>query len=498
MVIWSALQLLLTPQVLLVMAASALYGLVVGAIPGFSAAMAVALMVPVTYFLEPVPALAGVVTLCAMAIFSGDIPGALLRIPGTPASAAYADEAYKMTQKGRAGEALGTGLICSAIGGIFGAVVLLLVAPSLSELALLFSTPEYFWLAALGLTAAIGVSASAPAKGVISLCLGLGVAFVGIDPVSGQPRFTFGQSDLAGGIGFIPVLIGLFAMSEVFRFALEPGGARERTAVVVGGLFDGVGRNLKRHFGRILQGCGLGTVIGAVPGAGADIAGYMSYALARQQSKTPEKFGTGVPDGIAAASAANNASMGGALVPATVFGIPGDSLTAVIIGVLYMQGLTPGPQVFLMQPELITSVFLAFLLANVMIVPFGFLAIRIFRYVLAVPRSILMPMVVAACIAGAFAVENTTFAVVVMLGAGLVGFWMEENDIPLAPAILGVVLAPVLEANFLNTLIKSQGDMTAFVNRPLAAVLATVTILIWLFPLLRRVLRLRRRSEARS
>ena len=157
------LQLLLTPQVLLVMAASALYGLVVGAIPGFSAAMAVALMVPVTYFLEPVPALAGVVTLCAMAIFSGDIPGALLRIPGTPASAAYADEAYKMTQKGRAGEALGTGLICSAIGGIFGAVVLLLVAPSLSELALLFSTPEYFWLAALGLTAAIGVSASAPA-----------------------------------------------------------------------------------------------------------------------------------------------------------------------------------------------------------------------------------------------------------------------------------------------------------------------------------------------
>ena len=206
-----AFMMLMTPTTLGVMVACAIYGLMVGAIPGFSAAMAVALMVPVSYFLDPVPALAGVMTLCAMAIFSGDIPGALLRIPGTPASAAYVDESYKMTRNGHAGLALGTGLICSSIGGIFGSIALILAAPSLGDLALQFSSIEYFWLACLGLTAAIGVSQGSAAKGIISLCIGLLIAFVGLDPVSGQSRFTFDTSYLSGGLGFIPVLIGLFA-----------------------------------------------------------------------------------------------------------------------------------------------------------------------------------------------------------------------------------------------------------------------------------------------
>ncbi|MDN7130873.1 tripartite tricarboxylate transporter permease [Halomonas sp. MC140] len=487
--VMNALALLFTPTTLGVMLACALYGLVIGAIPGFSAAMAVALMVPVSYFLDPVPALAGVVTLCAMGIFSGDIPGALLRIPGTPASAAYVDESYRMTQKGQAGLALGTGLVCSSIGGIFGSIVLIFAAPSLGNLALQFSSVEYFWLACMGLTAAIAVSQGSTAKGVVSLSLGLLIAMVGLDPVSGQPRFAFGTEYLSGGLGFIPVLIGLFALSEVFRFALSPKVDELAPVGKLNDVFRGVLTEIKRMGFQILQGCGIGTLVGAIPGAGADIASYIAYASTKKQSRHPEKFGTGIVDGIASASAANNASIGGALVPATVFGIPGDSLTAVIIGVLYMKGLNPGPTVFLTQGDLITAVFLAFLLANILIVPFGYLAIRIFRHILAVPRTILMPLIIAACIIGAFAVENTVFAVVTMLCAGILGFFMEENGFPLAPAILGVVLAPIVEENFLNTLVKSNGDMLVFFSRPIALALAVITIAIWVVPPLLALLR---------
>jgi len=481
-VIYDAFLALMTPTTLGVMLACAVYGLFVGAIPGFSASMAVALLIPVTYFLDPVPALAGVVTLAAMSIFAGDIPGALLRIPGTPASAAYSDEAYRMSQRGEAGLALGIGLVSSAVGGVAGAIVLIIAAPMLAEVALLFSSFEYFWLACLGLTAAIAISTGHPAKGAISLFIGLSVAMVGLDPVAGQMRFTFGNSQLTGGLGFIPVLIGLFAVSQVLRYAMTRTDRRQAEAMPGRTMFKGVWSNLARLKWPVARGCGIGVIIGAIPGAGADIAAYISYASAKATSKSKELFGTGTVDGIAPATAANNASIGGALVPATVFGIPGDSLTAVIIGVLYMQGLNPGPTVFLTQSELIYGVFLAYLIANILIVPFGFFAIRLFRHILSIPQTVLMPLVLAACIAGAFAVENTTFAVTTMLVMGVVGFYMEENGIPLAPAILGVVLGPIVEEMFLSSLLKSSGDLTAFFGRPLAATLGCITIAIWLVP----------------
>ncbi len=484
--IYEAFLSLLTPTTLLVMLGSAIYGLTVGAIPGFTASMAVALVVPVTYFLDPVPALAGIVTLSAMAIFAGDIPGALLRIPGTPASAAYVDEAYLMTQRGESEMALGMGLVCSSVGGIFGALVLIFAAPSMAKIALQFTSFEYFWLACLGLTAAVAVSSGDPTKGAISLLLGLAIAMVGLDPVAGLPRFTFGHSELIGGLGFIPVLIGLFAVSQIFRFAMKPGTEQAMAKMInktsYFSLFRGIMAEVRRLKWPIARGSGIGTVVGAIPGAGADIAAYISYASAKATSKRREVFGTGSLDGIAPATAANNASIGGALVPATVFGIPGDSLTAIVIGILYMKGLNPGPMVFVLKPELIYAVFIAFLIANIMIVPLGFLAIRFFRHILSVPRTILMPLVLAACIVGSFAVENTTFAVTTMLIMGLIGFYMEENKIPLAPAILGVVLGPLLEEMFLTSLIKSSGDLWVFFDRPLSKVLGIIVITIWLFP----------------
>lgn len=492
--ILDALMSLLTPTTMLVMLASAVYGLTVGAIPGFTASMAVALVVPVTYFLDPVPALAGIVTLSAMAIFAGDIPGALLRIPGTPASAAYVEESYLMTQRGESDRALGMGLISSSIGGVFGALVLLVAAPSLAKIALQFTSFEYFWLACLGLTAAVAVATHSPLKGTISLFLGLLIAMVGLDPVAGMPRFTFGRPELVGGLGFIPVLIGLFAMSQIIRYAATRAAGnvvQELPRRQAGSsLLRGVLTEARRLKWPIARGCGIGTTIGAIPGAGADIAAYVSYASAKALSQRKEQFGTGTLDGIAPATSANNAAVGGALVPATVFGIPGDSLTAIIIGILYMKGLNPGPMVFVLKAELIYAVFLAFLIANLMIVPLGLVAIRFFRQILSVPRSILMPLVLAACIVGSFAVENTTFAVTTMLVMGVVGFYMEENRIPLAPAILGVVLGPLLEEMFLTSLIKSSGDLWMFFDRPLARALGIIVVAIWVLPVLLALKRL--------
>ena len=482
MVIWDAFLLVMQPNVLLIMLGFGLFGLFVGAIPGFTASMAVALLIPVTYFFDPVPALAGIMSLSAVAIFAGDIPGALLRIPGTPASAAYVDDAYKMSNNGQSDIALGVGLLSSAIGGIFGAIILLLIAPELAKIALKFSTFEYFWLSMIGLTAAMAVSPASLSKAAISLLIGLTLSMVGLDPVSGLIRFNFEQPELVAGFSFIPVLIGFFAVSEVIRYAVDRGANPDTLKPDEHSSSDRMKEtliNLKRFKWSIARGSLVGTIIGAIPGAGADIAAYISYALARYLSKYKQYFGKGYPEGIASGSAANNSSIGGALVPATVFGIPGDSLTAIIIGVLFMKGLNPGPMVFILKADLINAVFLSFLIANIAIIPLGYLAIRFFKYILQIPKAVLMPLVLSACIVGSFSVDNTTFAVTTMLFAGILGFLMEENGFPLAPSILGLVLGPMVESNFLTSLLKSNGSFIAFFERPLSMGLALVTILIW-------------------
>ncbi|WP_417579432.1 tripartite tricarboxylate transporter permease [Pelagibacterium sp.] len=488
---------LLTPQVLLVMLGAGIYGLTMGAIPGLSASMAVALVIPIAFFLDPVPALAGVMTLAAMAIFAGDLPGALLRIPGTPASAAYVDDSYLMVRRGQGGLALGLCVICSAIGGVIGALVLLTAAPAIARIALQFSSYEKFWLACLGLTAAVAVSGGKWYKGGISLMLGLAIAQVGLDPVSGQVRLTFGNNDLIGGLAFIPVLIGMFAIPEVLRYALSPREIAPPPIQALGNLLSGVGSTLLRLKRDVAQGSAVGVVIGAIPGAGADIAAYISYAISKRFSKIGDRYGTGVPDALVAPTTSNNAAVGGALIPATVFGIPGDSLTAIIIGVFFLKGLNPGPTVFIENPLLINTVFASFLLANILMVPLGLVAISAFQRVIRVPRHMLMPAVLAFCIIGAFAVENTHFAIVTMLVLGLVAFVMEKHQYPLAPAILGLVLGPMLEETFLNSLIRARGDVLAFVERPLSMGLATLTLIICFTPIVMFIWRKNRGQGAK-
>jgi TctA family transporter len=481
--IQTALGLVFQPSVLVTILFSAVFGLIVGAIPGLTATMAIALLVPVTFFMDPVPAVGAMVTCSAMAIFAGDIPGTLLRIPGTPASAAYTDEAYAMTRNGEGEVALGANLLFSAIGGLFGTFVLILLAPALAEVALQFSSFEYFWLALLGLTCAVFIGSSSPVKGLVSLFLGLLVSTIGLNNPAGVPRFTFGNTELIGGIDFIAAMIGLFAVSEVFRFVIAPGSLSAPKAVT-GSLLRGWGRMMVQYWRQQVRGNVVGTAIGILPGAGADIAAWVSYAMSKKLSRTPEKFGTGHVEGIIESTSANNAALAGAWVPALVFGIPGDSITAIVIGVLYLKNMNPGPTIFLNNPEYIYAVFIIFILANIIMLPLGWAAMKGAGYVLRIPRTILMPCILMFCIVGAFAINNSVFGIVVMLAFGILGFIMEENDIPVAPCILGIVLGRTVEENFVTSMIKSDGSFAGFFERPIAGVLGAATILVWFLPLL--------------
>lgn len=485
-----AIGLVLDPLVFAAILGAGLFGLFVGAVPGLTATMAVALLVPVTFFLPPVPALACMVTATTMAIFAGDVPGALLRIPGTPASAAYTDDAYAMTRRGEAEAVLGAGLVCSVAGGLIGTLVLILAAPWLAAVALNFSSFEYFWLVLLGLTSAVFVAPGQPLKGLVSLLLGLLVATVGFENPAAYPRFTFGFVELMGGLQLIPVMIGMFAVSEVARFALSPQRELDMPQTDSAARAPGYRALLMAYPLAPLRGGILGTMIGALPGAGADIAAWIAYAIARRFSKTPEAFGTGHLEGVVEASSANNAALAGAWIPSLVFGIPGDSITAIVIGVLYLKGLNPGPTIFLENADTVYAVFLMLIIANLLLLPLGWLLIKAARNVLRVPRSVLMPIILLFCAVGAFAINNAVFDVMVMLGFGLLAFAMEARGFPVAPTILGVVLGGMLEQNLVTSLIKADGSVLAFFERPLAAVFGVATILIWSSPLW---LRLRRR-----
>ena len=482
----TAFGLVFQPYVLAVIVASAVYGLFVGAIPGLTATMATALLVPVTFFMPPVPAVAAIVTATAMAIFSGDIPSALLRMPGTPASAAYTDEAYLLTRSGRAELALGAGLVFSVLGGIFGVLVLIVAAPALAEIALKFSSFEYFWLVMLGFTCAVFIAGTDPLKGIIALLLGLLIACVGLENPAGAPRWTFGNSELMGGIPLIPLMIGMFAVSEVLRFACSTERPEMAVDRPFGNVFKGMWGLIKKYPLALLRGSALGTAVGALPGAGADIAAWMSYAVSKKFSKEPEKFGTGHVEGIVESGAANNSALGGAWIPALVFGIPGDSITAIAIGVLYLKDMNPGPMLFVNNPQNIYAVFIVFVLAQLLMLPFGWAAIKAAKRILRIPAALLMPLILLFCVVGSFAINNSLFGVIVMGVAGVLAFYMERWGFPVAPTILGVVLGTMLEEHFFSSLVKADGQFLAFFERPIAGVLGVMTLLIWLVPLWRR------------
>ncbi|MBL8697879.1 MAG: tripartite tricarboxylate transporter permease [Alphaproteobacteria bacterium] len=475
----TALSLVFTWQVMITILLSSVFGLLVGAIPGLTATMATALLVPFAFMLDPVSAIAAIVSATAMAIFAGDIPGCLLRLPGTPASAAYTEEAYAMTKGGQAGYVLGTNLLFSALGGLFGTVILVTSAPLLAEYALSISHTEYFWLSCLGLTCAIFVATDQPLKGAASLLLGLFIATIGRDYTTGFVRFTFGESELIGGVSFVPALIGLFAIPEILRTLLAPEGSEERIEVGRLRIFAGFFATLRRYWSNFLRSSVIGTAVGALPGAGADIAAWTSYAVSKKMTREPEKWGRGHIEGIVDATSANNAALSGAWIPALVFAIPGDSITAIAIGVMYLKNVNPGPTIFLQNAHILYAVFIVFFVANLLMIPLGWLAIRASTPILRIRRKLLMPVLLLFCVLGAYAIDNNIFGVVIMLVLGLIGYVMEESGFPVSPAVLGIVMGQLVEQNLMTSLIKTGGNLIGFFDRPLSAVFAAATLLIW-------------------
>lgn len=493
----AASQVFLDPVVWTAILASAFYGVFVGAVPGLTATMAMALLVPLTYWLPPLPALAAIVTMVACAIFAGDIPTILLRIPGTPASAAYADLGSGLASRGQADAALVTALIFSVAGGLFGAVVLILLGNQLAQVGTLFSPAEHFWLYVLGLSCAVVVTQGAPIKGAFAVLLGLLVSTVGLSAVHAQSRFTFGNPELYQGIGFIPAMIGLFGVSEVFKNLLTmipesdrasnpiPGGTPLSSGHPLKEVPGAIRRLVRRPFSNLRSGS-IGAVIGMLPGAGADIASWVSLGLGRQstlpQGETDDE---GALDRLGTATTANSSALAGAWIPALVLGIPGDSVTAIVIGVLMMKDLTPGPEIFEKQATLVYGLYLIFILANLILLPVGLAAIKAGGLVLRVPKRILMPVILLFCVLGSFAINGSTFDIGVMLVFGLFGFVLERRAIPLGPVVLGIILGGPLEERLIQVLTAADGSVIAFVDRWPARVLVGLWILLLFVALIR-------------
>jgi TctA family transporter len=496
-IVLQGLSLLINFKVILVIVVSAIYGLFVGAIPGLTATMAAALLIPFTFFMDPVPALVSIVTMSAMAIFAGDIPAALVRIPGTPSSAAYTQDSFELTKQGKGELVLGVDVIFSAIGGLMGAVILMTSAPLLAEIAFKFTTFEYFWLAAMGLSATVMVSRGSQIKGALSMILGLFFSTVGVDITLGFPRFTFGVIEHLNGVNFIPAMIGLFGVSEVIRSVMQGELAYPIARVRAEKIFSGMFKMFKRYKVNVLRSGLIGTFIGILPGAGADIAAWIAYAVSKRSSKEPEKYGAGSIEAIVDAGTANNSCLAGDWVPALVFGIPGDSITAIVIGVLFMKGLRPGPMIFETQPDIVYAVYLSFILANLLMIPFGYLSIKASTQMLRVPRNILMPGILMFCIVGSFAINNSIFDVGMMMVMGVSGYFLEANGFPVAPVVLGIVLGPIVEKNFMMSMIKTDWDATQFFTRPVSAILCIITIFIWFSPIFMALLEKTRKRNNR-
>lgn len=478
----------LKPDVLFPLLLSMFFGIFVGAIPGLTATMAVALIIPLTYYMKPIAGLAMVLGVSFTAIFAGDIPATFLRIPGTPASGAAILDGFELNKKGKGSLALMLDLFCSALGGLIGVIILITVSPPLAKFALKFTHFEYFWLGIFGLSMAAVLSRGNTVKGLMSATLGLLISTIGIDVTTGYPRFTFGVTDLMDGVGFIPAMIGLFGLSAVFKRVTQ------KSQLQLSAVSEVVKPNLKETFKHIwkhkftlIRGALIGTFIGALPGAGADVAAWVSYGVEKNVSKD-EELGTGSIRGVIAPTSANNAAIGGTWIPALVFGLPGDSITAIVLGAMLMYGLRPGPMIFTQSKDLVTQLFTVAVLIQVLLLPIGWLGIKAFSLFVKLKTSLVMVAVTVFCIIGSYALRNSVFDVYVMFVFGLIGYAFEKLRIPLAPMILGLILGRTVEDNLRVGLIKTKGSFLPFLSRPISLTLFVMIVLVLIVPPLTKIL----------
>lgn len=450
------------------------WGIAFGAMPGLTGVVGIALLIPFTFSFGPIEGLLLLGSVYVGSTFGGSISAILFNTPGSPEAACTGLDGYPMAKQGKAGKALGIALAASAIGGIFGTVVLMVAAPPLARMALSFGPAEYFALAILGITAIASIGTSSVYKALMAGMLGLAIATVGLDPLTGGARFTFGNNMLLSGIGFIPAIIGMFALSEVLtRFSepLDPSKRIDKVSTALPSV-----KEMYAMKGTLARSSVLGTIIGTLPGVGATTAAFLSYSEAVRWSRNPEKFGTGVPEGIAAPESANNAAVGGSMVPLLALGIPGSAATAVMIGGMTIHGVVPGPMLLVQNPELVYSVFIGMMIANLVMIFFGLKASRMFARVLDAPYALIGPSIVVLCMTGVYALRNNLMDVVVMMIFGAFGFLLRKLNYPIAPLIIGLVLGPIAEISLRRALMLSDSNWVDILSRPIAGALLALSL----------------------
>jgi len=454
-----------------------LIGLLVGALPGLGPLMGIILLLPAAIAMPPIAAMGFLIAIFVGGSCGGSISAILLRIPGTPLAAATLFDGYPMAQKGRASDAIGIAISASALGGLFGGIVLIYAAPTLADFASNFAPPEFTALAITGLIAIAVIADGSIIKGLISGCFGLLIATIGTDDFSTGYRFTFDTHHLLNGFHIVAVVVGLFAVSEMAHQIMSKDLLKVPEIKIVRPGFGSVLLTL-RHWVNLLRSSTIGAFFGALPGAGGVISSFTSYAVAKGFSKPEERYGEGAEGGIVATESANNATVGGTLVPTLALGIPGDASSAMLLGALLILGFVPGPTMFAEHPQIVSGIFLAYLASNIFLLIAGILATPLFVYVLRIPKSYLIPIVLLLCSIGTFALQASVFDLFVMLGFGLIGILFRAASYPLSPIVIGIILGPLLENNLRRSLLISQDGYWIFWDRPVSAILLFVNVLL--------------------
>lgn len=483
-VVLAALARVLEPFSLLMIVAGVVGGIIIGIIPGLGVVMAVGLLIPVTFTMAPEVGMSLLVAVFVGGISGSCVTAILIRMPGTPSSVATVIDGFPMAQKGEAGRALGNAVVASFFGTLISGVLLVLLAPALAAFALRFHFPEYVAVTVFAITAVAAITGSTITRGLVTALVGLLAATFGLSEADGMPRFHFGFAQMTGGINLLPALIGLFAVSQIMHDAVE--GDVERTALrtrlerILPAFAD-----IRANIGNYLRSGLIGTFVGIVPALGAGPAGLISYAQAKHASREPEKFGTGHVVGVIAAETANNATIGGALIIMLTLGIPGDPATAILIGGLMIHGLQPGPQLFLNNPEIIYGVYFSVFFGSLVMMVVLLVFMRPLARVAAVPRRILLPLLVVVASAGVYAINNRLFDIGVMCVFGFIGYVFDRYRYPLPPFVLGLVLGPLIEGN-LRKMLGQYGSIMPLFTEPIALTFVLLSIASVVYSLYRR------------
>lgn len=449
-------------------------GVLIGCIPGLTATMGIALLVPFTYGLDLLPAVGMLLGIFCGAMYGGSISAILIHTPGTPAAAATIMDGYPMAKRGESGRALSIALFSSFTGGIIGALCMTFLSPYISRMALKFGPAEFFSLAVFGLSVIISISGKSLTKGLITAFFGLLISTVGMDKTCAYLRFLK-MPGLYDGIPFIPALIGLFAISEVLA-GFEANLGTQKTAAKISGVLPSLA-DIKTIIRNVVTGGFIGSFIGSIPGAGGDIAAFVSYSEAKRESKHPEKFGTGIPEGIAASESANNGCSGGAMIPMLSLGVPGDSNTAVLMGAFIMKGFQPGPMMYVEHLDIVYSVFAALIVANLAFLVVGMCGVKIFSKIISIERKMLLPIILILSLVGAYAINQNMFDVFFAIIMGVVGYLLQKYDFPLSPILLALILGPMCESNLRRFMQIDDGQFFRIFTKPICCLFLALAVI---------------------